>query len=62
MKNSSKNNFAGKNSKQYKKSSNFYSKKGNSQKENKQFLNNISKNQDSSTFKESGKKNKTFHP
>ena len=56
MKNSSKNNYPRKNSKQYKKNStsNFYSKKENSFKKNNQFLIN-SKNQHSKNMDENGK-------
>ncbi len=62
MKNSSKNNNFGKNSKQYRKNSNsnFYTKKENSSKKNKQFLINSSKNNDSSNSNESSKNKNYF--
>ena len=63
MKNSSKNNYSGKNSKQYNKNSKstFYGKKETSSNKNKQFLIN-SKNQDSNNSYVSGKNKNSFSP
>ena len=54
MKNSSNNNFSGKNIKRYKKNSdsNFYSKDSNSSKKNNRFLSNSSKNRGLNNFNE----------
>ena len=64
MKNQSKNNYSGKNSKQYRKNSNsnFYTKNDNHSNKNQQFLINSSKNKESSNFKESGKNKNSFSP
>ena len=58
MKKFSKNNFSGRNSKQYKKNSdsNFYSKDTNSSKKNNRFLSNSSKNRGVNNFNENDKK------
>ena len=58
MKKSPKNNFSGRNSKQYKKNSdsNFYSKDTNSSKKNNRFLSNSSKNRGLNNFNENDKK------
>ena len=58
MKNSSKNNYSGKNSKQYKKSpeSNFYSKNTYSSRKNNRFLINSAKNKDVKNLNENDKK------
>ena len=62
MKNSSKNSYSGKNSKQYKKNidSNFYSKNTKSSKNNNRFLTNSSKNKGLNNLNESDKKKSHF--
>ena len=55
MKNSSKNNFSGKNSKQYKRNSDFFSKNSNSSRKNNRFISNSSKNKINGNFSESNK-------
>ena len=55
MKNSSKNNFSGRNSKQNRKNSNFYSKNINSSKKSNRFLNNSAKSNNFNNSNESDK-------
>tara|TARA_B100000161_G_scaffold181298_1_gene130652 strand:- start:275 stop:1279 length:1005 start_codon:yes stop_codon:yes gene_type:complete len=60
MKNTSKNNFSGKNNKQSKKNSNFYSKNSNYSNKNNKFLTNSSKNNNSHNLNESNNNKKNF--
>ena len=62
MKNSSKNNYSGKNNKQYKKNSNsnYYSKNKNSSKNNNRFLKSSAKNMNSSSSCENDKNKSNF--
>ena len=60
MKKSSKNNYSGKNSKQYNKNSNFYSNNANSSKKNNRFLINFTKDNNDSTSTESDKNKRNF--
>jgi len=60
MKNSSKNNYSGKNSKQYTKNSGFTFKNKNSSKKENNFQFNSSKNQSDNKFYESNKNKRTF--
>jgi len=64
MKNTPKNNYSGKNSKQYNKNSesNFYSKNSNTSKKNNRSLSNPPKNKGVNNFNESNKKKNDFSP
>ncbi len=62
MNNSSKNNYSGKNNKQYKKNSNFYSKSTSSSNKNNRFSNNSLKNKIENKFNEGDKNNGNFSP
>jgi len=60
MKNSSKNNFTGKNSKEYKRNSNSYSKKTNSSKKNNKFMINAAKNKHFNKLNDMDENNNQF--
>ena len=60
MKNSSKNNYSGKNSKQYKRNPDFFSKNSNSPKVNNRFIPNSAKNENNDNFTESKKNKNNF--